>query len=113
MGTTIPNVVNNLVILVYVCRILNLDFWTYVRKAWIAPGLASLALALGWLAVNGQAASQSWLQLVAIGATGASGFLVWAILAEVGVDPVVRGFRFLFVKQDSCPLILSEEVHNE
>lgn len=84
LGTAIPNLIANVVVMVMICRILNLSVGDYVRQVFARPLLAVAPLALGWGAVVLHGAPVTWGAFLLVGALGAAGYGMVAALLEFG-----------------------------
>ncbi len=83
-GTTIPNVVFNLAVAVYICRTLHVGLGTYARRSFLSPVAAACLLAIAWVAAATWIPLTSWAALVLTGACGVAGYLSLAIIVECG-----------------------------
>ncbi|MCS6850637.1 MAG: oligosaccharide flippase family protein [Gemmataceae bacterium] len=84
LGTAIPNLVFNTVILVSVCRMLALPVRQYLRQSFLAPAVGAGALAGGWLLAAGWHPPDTWPALLALGAAGVLGYGAGALGWERG-----------------------------
>jgi O-antigen/teichoic acid export membrane protein len=82
LGTCIPNLVMNIIVLVAVCRMLGLGVGGYARRAMLKPCLAGTVLALGWWLSNAGELATTWIAWITAGALGAAGYALIAALAE-------------------------------
>src|SRR5262249_22899202 len=83
-GTTIPNVIANLILAFCVCRLMNVSFTTYLRRSFLAPVAVTALLAFGWLGATHETPPASWLELVQTAAVGMAGYALAAALVEWG-----------------------------
>ncbi|HXG11939.1 MAG TPA: oligosaccharide flippase family protein [Gemmataceae bacterium] len=83
-GTTIPNVVANVVVLGYVCRTLGVGVGEYVRRAFLRPCAVVLPLAAGWMMARAEWEPASWPGLLTVGLAGLGGYAAVASVVEVG-----------------------------
>jgi O-antigen/teichoic acid export membrane protein len=83
-GTTIPNLISNLAVAVYVCRTLDVRFATYLRSAFLAPVVVAAPLAAGWWAAVSCLDLNSWLPFIGVGTAGVMIYLAAAALMEFG-----------------------------
>lgn len=83
-GTTIPNLLANGILAVYVCRVLQVNVLTYLRHAFLTPLAVTGLLALGWLAAMHGATPRTWAEFMLTAAAGAAGYAIVAALAEWG-----------------------------
>jgi O-antigen/teichoic acid export membrane protein len=89
-GTTLPNLVSNLAVAVYVCRALDVPFRTYLRRAFLAPVLVAVPLACAWWAAAATCDLSSWTALLAAGTAGLALYLAAAALIEFGPRTFAR-----------------------
>jgi len=106
LGTAIPNVVCNLAVAVYVCRVVGVGVGTYARRSFLAPLLLSAALGLAWLAVVSWAMPAGWLDFVLVGGLGTAAYGVAVVLVEFGPRTVLARLALLGRKP-----ILAREGH--
>jgi O-antigen/teichoic acid export membrane protein len=83
-GTTVPNLLFNLVLGAYVCRLLNVNLATYLRRSFLAPVVVTALLALAWLGMMHARTLQTWVELLVIGVGGAAAYLTVAAWIEFG-----------------------------
>ncbi len=83
-GTTIPNIVLNLGLAVYICRLLGVGGGEYLRRAILPPLAPACLLSLFWHFVGGWVELTSWAALIQVGALGLAGYFGLAFLAEYG-----------------------------
>jgi O-antigen/teichoic acid export membrane protein len=95
LGTSIPSLIFDFAILIYVCRMLDLGVFTYLRRAFVTPCLTGLVLTGAWLAVDAHAMPQTWSKLLAMAGLGTAGFFGCALLIEVGPERIIRRLRMV------------------
>jgi O-antigen/teichoic acid export membrane protein len=83
-GTTIPNIVLNLGLAVYICRLLNVSGGEYLRRAILPPLAPACLLGLFWHMVGQFFEPTSWAALAQVGILGLAGYFSLALLAEYG-----------------------------
>ncbi len=83
-GTTIPNIILNLGLAVYICRLLGVGGGEYLRRAILPPLAPACLLSLFWHFVGGWVELTSWAALLQVGALGLAGYFGLAFLAEYG-----------------------------
>jgi O-antigen/teichoic acid export membrane protein len=93
LGTSIPNLVANVAVLVYICRTLGLSVTVYLRRSFLGPCLVVCPLAAAWLAVALLAPPTSWPAFLTVGALGTAGYALLAILVEAGPAAVLGRLR--------------------
>jgi O-antigen/teichoic acid export membrane protein len=82
LGTSIPNFIMDIVIVVAVCRMLGVGMGTYLRRAFLGPCAAGMLLAAGWWFTNAAEYATNWGAWIVIGAVGTAGFATLATFAE-------------------------------
>jgi O-antigen/teichoic acid export membrane protein len=88
LGTAVPNVCMNVVLVAYICRTLEVRPLAYLRRAFAAPLAAVLVPAGFWLVTLEVLPPDGWGAFVAVGAAGVLLYLVPAVLAEFGWQAV-------------------------
>lgn len=83
-GTTIPNVLLNLGLAVYICRFLGVGGGEYLRRSILPPLAPACLLGLFWHLAGGWVALSSWAALAQVGALGLAGYFGLALLTEYG-----------------------------
>ncbi len=84
-GTTIPNILGNLLVAVHVCRLLNVGLLEYFRCSFLRPLAAACWPAAGWWnALVLSDPGRSWSSFLLFGSAGVAGYGVAAILLEFG-----------------------------
>src|SRR5262249_42585793 len=63
-GTTIPNLLFNCILAVYVCRLLDIRIGMYLRRSFLAPCAVTALLALIWLGMMQLRSPQTWFDLL-------------------------------------------------
>jgi O-antigen/teichoic acid export membrane protein len=111
LGTVLPNVVVNVIMVVYVCRTLGVPLGEYLQQAWVRPCAVAVLLALAWLAARGWVATVSWTAFVGTLAPGVAAYMALALLVEFGPRAVARGVqsclgRLLATSREPLPLPL-------
>jgi O-antigen/teichoic acid export membrane protein len=89
-GTALPNVVANLAVMGYVCRVLGIGVGTYFRRVFLKPLLLAGGLAAFWLTVVARAEPADWAGLIGTGGVGLVAYLAAAALLELGPAVVWR-----------------------
>jgi O-antigen/teichoic acid export membrane protein len=84
-GTTIPNLLANLLTAFYVCRLLQVSPLIYLRRSMLQPLIAASLLAGGWLLAAREFDLQSWPALLLTGLAGVAGYLMLALAMEIGL----------------------------
>jgi O-antigen/teichoic acid export membrane protein len=87
-GTALPNLIANLAVAIYVCRVLGIGVGTYFRVAFLKPLLLAAALAAFWLAAVCWAEPADWAGLLVTGGVGLAAYLAGAALLELGPTTV-------------------------
>ena len=83
-GTALPNLISNLIVIGYVCHLLEVKKLDYVRVALLPPLLLGLLLGCGWLISIQYAPIDSWLMFLLTGSVGMAIYLPCAALMEFG-----------------------------
>jgi O-antigen/teichoic acid export membrane protein len=83
-GTTIPNLLFNLILGTYVCKLLQVNLGSYLRRSFLAPVMLTSLLALLWLGITYVRSPQTWLELLLISVAGAAAYLPAAAWIEFG-----------------------------
>jgi O-antigen/teichoic acid export membrane protein len=83
-GTTIPNLLFNCILAVYICRLLDIRIATYLRNSFLAPCAVTALLAVTWLGMMQWLSPESWIDLLLLGLGGATVYLSAATLIELG-----------------------------
>jgi O-antigen/teichoic acid export membrane protein len=107
-GTALPNVVANVAVAVYVCRVLGVSVGTYCRVAFLKPLLPAAGLAAFWLAAVRWAEPADWAGLVTTGAVGLTAYLAAASLLELGPAAVWHHLQAALVAPAGRPAAPAE-----
>ena len=83
-GTTIPNLLFNCILAVYICRLLDIRITTYLRNSFLAPCAVTALLAVAWLGMMQWLSPESWIDLLLFALGGATVYLSAATLIELG-----------------------------
>jgi O-antigen/teichoic acid export membrane protein len=94
-GTTIPDLVANLALAVYVCRLLHVPARDYLVRAWLAPLVLVLVPAGIWLAGLAWVGVPGWTAFLTLGAAGMGAYLLLAVPAEYGPGRILRSLQDL------------------
>jgi O-antigen/teichoic acid export membrane protein len=114
LGTSIPNVINNLLILGYVCRVVGLEYSFYLKRAWLAPTLWGVVLAFGWWTTEALIPTRTWTSLLATGFSGLSAFWAIAGISELGLEPLLKLSRSVIGSNSrATPSLVAEEYVGE
>jgi O-antigen/teichoic acid export membrane protein len=84
LGTAIPNVVANLAVAVYVCRLLGVRLRDYVRRAFLWPLVLTAVPVAVWLTARPWLEPYRWLSFLLVGGAGVALYLPLALLVERG-----------------------------
>jgi O-antigen/teichoic acid export membrane protein len=90
LGTTIPNLVFDAAVMVYVCRSLGIGFWSYVRDVLARPSLVACVLAFGWVVTTSLILPQTWPILIGTGLSGLLAYGAVAVVVEFEPESVIR-----------------------
>jgi O-antigen/teichoic acid export membrane protein len=93
LGTTLPNLVVNGAIALYVCRALGVRPARYLRRSFLAPCAVAALLGAGWAAAAHWVDPEHWASLAATAAAGLAGYFALATLVEFGPRAVLRYLR--------------------
>jgi O-antigen/teichoic acid export membrane protein len=97
-GTTIPSLVVNLMVAIYVCRLLGVGFREYLRLSVLPPLAGAGLLAGGWFLLVQWIPPINWGFLVIVTAAGLAGYFLLAILLELGPRGIRRRFEGLGIR---------------
>jgi O-antigen/teichoic acid export membrane protein len=103
-GTTIPNLLFNCILAVYVCRHLSIRLGYYLRSAFLAPCMVSALLCLLWLGLMQWRSPQTWIDLLVLGSVGATAYCCAATFLEFGPRSVLSLTRSLMLRTRSMLL---------
>jgi O-antigen/teichoic acid export membrane protein len=95
LGTCIPSLLHSLAVAWYVCRVVEVDVFEYLRSAFLKP-LAIAPLLVGiWLASSYWVAMSNWTSLLAVGLCGFVCYAAAAGLVEFGPEGCLALLRRL------------------
>jgi O-antigen/teichoic acid export membrane protein len=98
-GTTIPNILGNLLVAIHVCRLLNVGFLEYFRCSFLRPIAAVCIPAAGWwAAASFWDPARSWSSFLLFGSAGVAGYGIVALLVEFGPSTLLE-FSHSFVRR--------------
>jgi O-antigen/teichoic acid export membrane protein len=97
-GTTIPNIIGNLVVAFHVCALLKVSFSDYLRKSFLKPLAVVCPLTAAWWGAATWAPPQHWSSFIAVVGFGLAGFGVMAVVAEFGLATVTGNTREFFAR---------------
>jgi O-antigen/teichoic acid export membrane protein len=103
VGTAIPNVLSNLLVAAYVCRLLEVSFARYLWLAMLKPVCVASLLAAGWVAVVLTNPPTTWLGLLLTGAAGLAFYAPIAFLVEYGPRKSLALLRRYTAKRRELP----------
>jgi O-antigen/teichoic acid export membrane protein len=90
-GTTIPNILGNVVVAVHVCGLLNVGMAKYARCSFIRPLAATCLLSVGWWTVPTFVdPARSWISLLLVGGVGVTAYGGVALFMEFGAAKLLR-----------------------
>jgi O-antigen/teichoic acid export membrane protein len=92
-GTTIPNIIGNLVVAYHVCGLLNVSLGDYLRKSFLKPLAAACPLAAGWWMAATWMPLVDWHSLIVVGVAGLASFAAIAVVTEFGLASVISNIR--------------------
>jgi O-antigen/teichoic acid export membrane protein len=95
-GTTIPNIIGNLVVAVHVCGLVNVRLSDYLRKSFLKPVAAVCPLAAAWWAAATWLPLEDWASLMVVAAFGLTAYAAIVVVAEFGYMSVMDRIRELF-----------------
>lgn len=79
LGTALPNVVSNLLVVFLVLRRLQVPSLTYICQSWLPPCLAGILLVGGWRLVSQVWVVAGWHRFLLVGTVGCMGYYGIAI----------------------------------
>jgi O-antigen/teichoic acid export membrane protein/glycosyltransferase involved in cell wall biosynthesis len=112
-GTTIPNVVFNLILAVYACRLLKVNVTSYLRRSFLEPLAVTSLLTLIWLGATRERMPQTWMELVLVTTSGALGYVVMAALVELGPRALLRYVKTLPSRSTTFFYLRPAAVHRD
>ncbi|HEV2949828.1 MAG TPA: polysaccharide biosynthesis C-terminal domain-containing protein [Gemmataceae bacterium] len=90
-GTTIPNILGNIVVAVHVCGLLNVRLIEYVRCSFLRPIAVTCLLSIGWWAVPAFLdPGRNWPSLLLVGGIGVAAYGAVALMMEFGPVTLLR-----------------------
>ena len=89
LGTSLPNLVANILVIVMVCRIVHVGAREYLVKAWLKPTILGCALTAVWLFLSGAIPITSWKAFFGVGFLGAAGYAIVALWCELGANKML------------------------
>jgi O-antigen/teichoic acid export membrane protein len=84
LATAVPNIIGTLVLIVYICRTLEVGIGTYFRQSFLAPFAWTAVLAAAWLITVQYVPLTTWPALIFVGGAGMVGYLLVGCLVEFG-----------------------------
>jgi O-antigen/teichoic acid export membrane protein len=91
-GTTIPNIIGNVVVAIYVCGLLNVPLSDYLRKSILKPLAVACPLALVWWTAGILWPPKDWTTLFLITGMGLTGYAVITLVMEFGSATITDRF---------------------
>jgi O-antigen/teichoic acid export membrane protein len=85
-GTTIPNIIGNLVVAVHVCGLLNVPLREYLRKSFLKPLAIVCPLAAIWWTAGIWWPVNAWITLIVLTGIGLTGYALVALVTEFGLQ---------------------------
>jgi O-antigen/teichoic acid export membrane protein len=92
-GTTIPNIIGNLVVPVYVCGLLNVRLADYLRKSFLKPLVVVVPLAAAWGLSGAWMPPSNWLSLFLVTGIGLTSYAIVAVGTEFGLTATSAKLR--------------------
>jgi O-antigen/teichoic acid export membrane protein len=92
-GTSIPNLVFNIALAIYVCRMFGVPLVQYVRQSFLKPLLLAIIPMAYWYVATSWLAIDDWATLLAVGGSGLGLYTVLALLAEFGPRACLQTIR--------------------
>jgi O-antigen/teichoic acid export membrane protein len=90
-GTTIPNILGNVVVAVHVCRLLDVGLMDYLRRSFLQPLAAACLLATAWWAAPILLdPARSWISFLLVGSAGVMVYGMIAMPMEFGPMALLR-----------------------
>jgi O-antigen/teichoic acid export membrane protein len=87
-GTAIPSLIANIVVAVYVCKLLEVSALEYLKQSFLRPLSVAPLLCFLWLAATWVFRTPDWFTLVVTGSAGLLAYLLSASLVEWGLSAV-------------------------
>jgi peptidoglycan biosynthesis protein MviN/MurJ (putative lipid II flippase) len=84
LGTSLPNLISNVLVIGYVCRLLGVKGRDYVRTALLGPHALGLLLGGGWMVAVAWLPIETWSAFLITGFAGTAMYFLGAALIEFG-----------------------------
>jgi O-antigen/teichoic acid export membrane protein len=81
-GTTVPNIIGNLVVAEYTCRLLNVPLADYLRKSFLKPLAVVAPLVAAWSLVAAWTPLNTWFSLFSVIGIGLAAYSLLALGTE-------------------------------
>jgi hypothetical protein len=94
-GTTLPNLLFNTILAVYVCRLLGVSVESYLRRSFLTPLAVTAFLVLVWSGLINARHPSTWFELLLVCASGTAAYLSAATLVELGPRALISYFKAL------------------
>jgi O-antigen/teichoic acid export membrane protein len=105
LGTALPNVAANVILIGYICRTVDLKVGAYLRRSFVAPSLVAGLLALAWGMLLNWHPPASWASLLTLAGMGLGGYALLALLAEWGPEVLLRSFKTRLRRGRTAPAV--------
>jgi O-antigen/teichoic acid export membrane protein len=90
-GTTIPNILGNLLVAIHVCQLLSVSLTDYFKFSFLRPVAVALVLAAGWWVTPiFFDPGHSWISFLLAGAVGVAGYVMIALPMEFGFERLLQ-----------------------
>jgi len=98
LGTALPNLVSSFIIIVSVCRMLEIPPGAYFCAAWLKPLVLGMALGLFWMLIVSIIPISSWPRFILVGLLGTVPYSFFALWIELGWAGMVSWVKNLGVR---------------
>jgi O-antigen/teichoic acid export membrane protein len=96
LGTTLPNLVANCLVIVIVCRTVDVGIREYLVSAWLKPTSLGCALLTFWLALSRFMPVSTWRSFLSVGFLGTAIYAIAALWFELGANRMLQLLNVLF-----------------
>jgi len=98
LGTVLPNLVSSFIVIVSVCRMLEILPGAYFCAAWLKPLVLGMALGLFWMLIVSIIPISSWPRFILVGLLGTVPYSFFALWIELGRAGMVSWVKTLGIR---------------
>lgn len=102
-GTAAPNILMNCVLVMYVCRELELSVFVYLRRSFVAPWVMGMVTLACYFPFNNHISINTWIQFVLVGSMVTLSYAIPALLIESGAFGFARLLRLTLTHRLGSP----------